>query len=332
MNTTVRLKQRPYGYTDDNTWTINEESIPSLSDNQFLVKINYISLDPAMRGWMDDAPSYLPPVKIGEVMRAGCTGEVVESNNSKFKVGATVTGWFGAQEYAVSDGEGVYDISAFGVPEEKFLGVLGMTGYTAFFGLLDVGQPKAGETLMVSGAAGAVGSIVGQIGKIKGLRVVGIAGGPEKCNYCVNELGIDACIDYKSMDFMKKLFEQTPKGVDVYFDNVGGDILDAILIRINKKARVVLCGAIAQYNNESGIVGPKNYLSLLVNRARMEGFIVLDYADKYDEATMQLAQWMQEGKIQSVEHIENGIANFPTVFNKLFSGEKMGKLILKVNK
>jgi len=330
LNNTVRLKQRPYGFTDKNTWNISEEDLPELKDNEFLVKVNYISLDPAMRGWLDDVKSYLPPVQIGEVMRAGNTGEVVKSNNPKFKVGAKVMGWFGVQSYAVSEGKQVLDISQFGLPEEKFLSVLGMTGYTAYFGLLDVGLPKSGETIVVSGAAGAVGSIVGQIAKLKGLTVIGIAGGKEKCDHVVNDLGFDTCIDYKGMDVMKKIYEHTPKGVDIYFDNVGGEILDAILTRINKRARVVICGAISQYNATSRPSGPKNYLSLLVNRARMEGFIVLDYADRYQAAAMEMAQWMAEGKIKSFEHMEEGLENFPEIFNRLFSGEKRGKLVLKV--
>lgn len=330
LNKQIILNQRPIGAPTAETWTLRESEIPSIKEGEFLCEIEYISLDPAMRGWVSDAKSYLPPVQIGEVMRAGSIGKVIESNHEGYSVGDVVTGWMGVQQYAVSDGKnGAIKINPFGLPLPKFLGTLGMPGLTAYFGLLRVGLPKEGETVVVSGAAGAVGMVVGQIAKIKGCRVVGIAGGPEKCQYVVDELGFDACIDYKNENIYKALKANCPDGVDLYFDNVGGEILDAVLSRINMKARIAICGAISQYNSTE-VKGPKNYLALLVNRARMEGLIVLDYAKDYSKAIAEMAQWMQEGKLKSREHVEEGIENFFPTFNRLFSGDKKGKLVLKV--
>lgn len=326
----VKLAQRPVGAADASTWNIGKAPVQELQDGQFLTEIKYISLDPAMRGWLNDARSYIPPVQIGAVMRAGTIGEVVESKNPKFKIGDTVSGWQGVQSYAISDGSDTFKTETYGLPLPKFISVLGMPGFTAYFGLMEIGQPKAGETLVVSGAAGAVGSVVGQIGKIKGLRVVGIAGGADKCKYVVDELGFDACIDYKNENVGAKLKEYCPDRVDIYFDNVGGDILDAVLGRLNNKARIPICGAISQYNNKESVKGPSNYLALLVSRARMEGFVVMDYAKDYGKAAAEMGKWMAEGKLKSREHIEKGIENFPTIYNRLFSGEKMGKLVLEV--
>jgi NADPH-dependent curcumin reductase CurA len=330
-NRKVCLNQRPYGNTDHNTWAFKEEELRNIKEGELLIEVKYISLDPAMRGWLDDRRSYIPPVAVGDVMRAGNVGVVKESKNKNFKTGDWVMGWNGVQKYAITDGSQDHNLGKeLLLPPEKFLSVLGMPGYTAYFGLLDIGNPKEGETLVVSGAAGAVGSIVGQIAKIKGLKVVGIAGGPEKCKYVVDELGFDACIDYKDMAFAKNMMAVVPDGVDVYFDNVGGDILDFMLALINLHARVVICGAISQYNTKAQVDGPSNYLSLLVNRARMEGFVVMDFAGRYKEAALQLGQWMMEGKLKSKEHIDEGIDNFPSSFDKLFTGDKLGKLILKV--
>lgn len=331
MNKQIILSNRPIGSPDRNTWSLIETQIPTIGEGEFLCKMEYISLDPAMRGWISDAKSYLPPVQIGEVMRAGSIGRVVETKHTGYDVGDYVTGWMGVQQYAVSDGKnGATKIFPFGLPLPKFLGVLGMPGLTAYFGLLKVGLPKEGETVVVSGAAGAVGMVVGQIAKIKGCKVVGIAGGQEKCTYVVQDLGFDDCIDYKNDNIYSALKSKCPSGVDVYFDNVGGDILDAVLSRINMKARIVLCGAISQYNS-TDIQGPKNYLSLLVNRARMEGLIVLDYAKDYGKAISEMALWIQEGKLKSREHEEVGIENFYDTYQRLFSGDKKGKLVLKVD-
>ena len=283
-----------------------------------------------MRGWMNEGKSYIAPVEIGEVMRAGGLGRVTASKNPKFAVGDYVYGAIGVQEFAISNGNGITKINAGAIPLPVFLGTLGVPGMTAYFGLLDIGQPKPGETVVVSGAAGAVGTVVGQIAKIKGCTVVGIAGGPEKCNYIVKELGFDSAIDYKSEDVRKSLRKHCPNGVDIYFDNVGGDILDAALTQLARGARVVICGAISQYCNTTPIKGPSNYLSLLVNRAAMKGMVVLDYADRYPEAGREIAAWMAAGKIKSREEIVEGLEIFPETLLKLFRGENTGKLILKV--
>ncbi|MFT5916836.1 MAG: NADPH-dependent curcumin reductase CurA [Bacteroidia bacterium] len=324
------LASRPVGEPTPENWNLVSEDIPKPKENEFLVAVKYISLDPAMRGWMNEGKSYIKPVGIGEVMRAGTVGEVIESNHPDFKVGDEVSGGFGVQEYAVSDGQGVTKINTSFAALPTYLGVLGMPGMTAYFGFLDTGQPKEGETVLVSAASGAVGSVVAQIAKIIGCRVVGIAGGKEKCDYLLNELGLDEAIDYKSENIHAGLKRTCPKGIDVYFDNVGGEILDAALGRINMKARIVICGAISQYNNKTAIEGPKNYLSLLVNRARMEGIVVFDNAKNYGKAAKEMAGWMAEGKLKHKEHVVEGFENFPETLMKLFTGDKMGKLVLKV--
>ena len=330
MNKQQILRKRPIGLPDKETWELVETAIPTINDGEFLVKHTYISLDPAMRGWMNDAKSYIAPVELGAVMRAGTVGEVIESKNAKFKKGSVVVGTGGVQEYAVSDGRGYYQVDPNLVPLQTYTGTIGMPGLTAYFGLLEVGQCEEGNVVLVSGAAGAVGSVVGQIAKIKGCKVVGIAGGPEKCRYLVEELGFDHAIDYKNERVKHKIHEYCPEGIDVYFDNVGGQILDDALTALRRKARVVICGAISQYNNTTPVKGPANYLSLLVNNARMEGFVVFNFATRYQEGLMALGQWVAEGKIKTREQVEEGIENFHKTFLKLFSGEKTGKLVLKV--
>ena len=330
INHQFRLAARPVGMPKRSDWTYAEEPVREPGDGEFLVKVLYISLDPAMRGWMNESRSYIAPVGIGEVMRAGGVGRVIASKNQAFAPGNFVYGVFGVQEYAISNGKGVMKVDARVAPLPVFLGTLGMPGMTAYFGLLDTGQPKPGETVVVSCAAGAVGMVVGQIAKIKGCRVVGIAGGHEKCNYITKDLNFDAAIDYKSEDVKKSLQNYCPKGVDVYFDNVGGDILDAVLTQLARGARVVLCGAISQYNNTTPIKGPSNYLSLLVNRATMKGMLVLDYAERYGEAAREMAGWMKAGQLKSREDIVEGFETFPETLLKLFKGENTGKLVLKV--
>lgn len=330
VNHQIRLAKRPVGLPKREDWSYTEESVRELQDGEVLVKIQYVSLDPAMRGWMTDRKSYVPPVGIGEVMRAFAAGKVVESKNPRFAVGDAATGVIGAQEYAIANEKFLHKVDTSLAPLPVHLSVLGMPGMTAYFGLLDVGRPKEGETVVVSAAAGAVGSIVGQIAKIKGCRVVGVAGGPEKCKFLVSELGFDAAIDYKSEDVNVALRRACPQEVDVYFDNVGGDILDAVLAQIRLGARIVICGGISQYNNTGPVKGPSNYLSLLVNRASMTGMLVTDYAARYGEAVRAMAGWMQAGKLKSREQVERGLENFPQVFLKLFNGENLGKLILKV--
>jgi NADPH-dependent curcumin reductase len=329
-NHQFRLAARPVGLPKRNDWNYVEEPVRTPGDGELLVKVLYISLDPAMRGWMNEGKSYIQGVGIGEVMRALGAGKVIESKNPAFSVGEFVTGIFGVQEYALSNGTGVRKVDPRLAPLPVLIGALGMPGMTAYFGLLDIGKPKAGETVVVSGAAGAVGMIVGQIAKIKGCNVVGIAGGREKSDYIVKELGFDAAIDYKSEDVRKALQKHCPKGVDIYFDNVGGEILDTVLTQLARGARIVICGAISQYNNTTPIKGPSNYLSLLVNRASMTGMVVFDFAERYGEAAREMAGWMAAGKLKSREDVVSGFETFPETLLKLFKGENTGKLVLKV--
>jgi NADPH-dependent curcumin reductase CurA len=329
-NRQFRLAARPRGLPKSSDWNLTEEPVRDPGAGEVLVKILYLSLDPAMRGWMNEGRSYIEPVKIGDVMRAGAAGRVIASNNPSFAVGDHVTGMLGIQQYAISNGKGLTKVDPKLFPLPVYLGTLGITGLTAYFGLLDVGQLKAGDIVVISGAAGATGMVVGQIAKLKGCRAVGIAGGPEKCGYVTGELGFDACIDYKQDNVMQALRQHCPQGINVYFDNVGGDILDAALINLARGARVVLCGAISQYNTTTGIKGPANYLSLLVNSARMEGFIVFNYASRYPEAACEMAGWIGQGKLKSREQVVEGFENFPEALLKLFRGENTGKLVLKV--
>lgn len=330
MNRVYRLVARPVGLPKATDFRLSEEPLQPLQDGELRVAVEYISVDPAMRGWMNEGKSYIPPVGIGEVMRAGAAGQVIESKHPDFPVGAAVTGTFGVQAYATSKGRDVIKVDLSSAALPVYLGTLGMPGITAYFGLLDVGKAKAGDTVVVSGAAGAVGTVVGQIAKLKGCRVVGIAGGPDKCKYIVEELGFDAAIDYRSADLKKALREHCPKGVDVYFDNVGGEILDAALTQLARGARIVICGAISQYNNTTPVKGPSNYLSLLVNRASMTGMVVFDYAPRYAEATAEMAAWMKAGLLKSREDVVVGLETFPETLLKLFKGENTGKLVLKV--
>jgi NADPH-dependent curcumin reductase CurA len=326
-----KLRARPTGMVGREHFEETTAAAPSPAAGEALVAVEYVSLDPAMRGWLNDVKSYVPPVGIGEVMRAIGVGRVVESKDPALAPGDLVTGITGVQQFATAPVKQWTKIDPRLAPPPRWLGVLGMPGMTAYFGLLDVGQPKAGETLVVSAAAGAVGSIVGQLGKIHGLRVVGIAGGADKCRYIVDELGFDAAIDYKHDDVRKKMRELCPDGVDVYFDNVGGEILDIALAQLRRHARVVICGAISQYNVEGGVVsGPKNYLSLLINSARMEGFVVFHFAKRYPEAAAALARWVGEGKLKAKEQVVDGIDKFPEALGMLYRGENVGKLVLKV--
>ena len=324
------LAKRPVGAATRYTFTYQEIPVGQPVEGQILVKNEYLSLDPAMRGWMNEGKSYIPPVGLGEVMRALGVGKVIASSHPDFSVGDYVNGALGVQDYFLGAPRGFYKIDPTLVPLPVYLSALGMTGMTAYFALLEVGTPKEGDTVVISGAAGAVGSIAGQIAKLKGCRVVGIAGGKEKCSYLIEELGFDGVIDYKNEDVLAGLKRECPKGVDVYFDNVGGDILDAVLSRLSFKARVVICGAISQYNNKEAVKGPSNYLSLLVNRARMEGFVVMDYADRYGAAGQEMAGWLAKGQLKSREDIVEGLQTFPEMLMKLFNGENFGKLILKV--
>ena len=330
INHQFRLAARPAGLPKRSDWSVSEEPVRDPGPGEVLVKVLYISLDPAMRGWMNEGKSYIAPVGIGEVMRAGAIGCVLASQDPTFAAGDHVSGALGVQEYANVPGKQLTKVDGRIAPLPTFLNVLGMPGLTAYFGLLDIGKPQPGQTVVVSGAAGAVGSVVGQIARIKGSRAVGIAGGADKCRYLVDELGFDGAIDYKSADVKAGLKEHCPQGVDVYFDNVGGDILDAALTRLARNARIVICGAISQYNNTQPVKGPANYLSLLVNRASMTGMVVFDYAARYAEAAREMAGWMAAGKLKSREDIVSGFNTFPDTLLKLFSGENTGKLVLKV--
>lgn len=336
MSTTqqLRLAARPAGEPRPSDFDLVAAQVPEPAEGEFVAEVTHISVDPAMRGWMSAAPSYVPPVEIGEVMRAFTLGRVIASRHEGFAAGDLLHGMFGVQEHAVSDGAGVVKIApSDGVSVAAHLGVLGMPGMTAYFGMLDVGRVQAGDTVLISGAAGAVGSTAGQIAKIKGARVVGIAGGAEKCRLLVEELGFDAAIDYKSGDLADRLREHTPEGVDLFFDNIGGDILDLGLTRLARGARVVICGATSQYNAIDAMQGPRNYMALLIQRASMTGFLVFDYLERYAEAAAQMSSWLADGRLVSVEHTVSGsIDEFPQTLVGLFAGENTGKLVLDLER
>src|SRR3954463_11702428 len=307
VNRQLLLAKRPGGEPAPDDFEVREEDLPALADGEVAVKVLQISLDPAMRGWMRDTPSYVPPVGLGEVMRAGTTGVVVESNSDKLAAGDHVVGILGVQEQGVAPDSALTKVDTNVAPLETYLGGLGMPGLTAYFGLTEVGDLEEGDTVVISGAAGAVGSVAGQLAKAMGAtNVVGIAGGPEKCQWIVDDLGFDAAIDYKSESVGKRLHELCPDGINVYFDNVGGDILDAALANLAWGARVVICGAISQYNAEGGMTGPKNYMMLLVKRSRMQGFLVFDYVKQYGDALREMAGWLQSGQLKTREEIVEG--------------------------
>ena len=330
INTRVLLASRPVGLPKNENWKIETVEAGQPAEGEFLAEVLYISLDPAMRGWINEGKSYVDAVGIGEVMRAGGVARVIESRNPGFAIGDYVAGSSGVQKYWISNGRDVRKVDPELAPLPKYLGVLGMPGMTAYFGLLEVGELKAGDTVLVSGAAGAVGAIVGQIAKIKGCRVVGIAGGEDKCSYLTGELGFDAAIDYKSEPLYPAVKKHCPEGIDVYFDNVGGETLDVALAHLRLNARVVICGAISQYNRTTPMKGPQNYLSLLINRAKMEGFIVFDFTADYAKAASDMSRWIDEGSLQAREHIVKGLETFPETLLMLFDGRNQGKLIIKV--
>jgi NADPH-dependent curcumin reductase CurA len=330
-NSQIKLAARPVGLPKPSDWEFTTTTARDPEAGEALVKVLYLSLDPAMRGWMNEGRSYIAPVKIGAEMRAGGIGIVVASADPSLAPGDHVYGTLDVQEYATVKAASLTKVDPKAAPLPVYLNVLGMPGMTAYFGLFEVGRPKPGETVVVSGAAGAVGMTVGQLAKIHGCRVVGIAGGPDKCRFVTDELGFDAAIDYKAVELGPALREQCPTGIDVYFDNVGGDTLDACLARLTLHARVVICGAISQYNATSAIKGPSNYLSLLVNRASMQGMVVFDYAARYAEAVTAMSGWIAEGKLKSREDVvSGGVAAFPETLLKLFKGENFGKLVLHV--
>jgi hypothetical protein len=330
VNHAFRLASRPVGLCSRENFEYTEEPVREPGPDEVLVRVLYLSLDPAMRGWMNDARSYVPPVGIGEVMRALGIGRVQESRHPDCSAGDYVSGVLGVQEYATVPGAALTRVDPDLAPLPVQLGALGMPGLTAYFGLLDIGRPEPGQTVVVSGSAGAVGSVVGQIAKLKGARAVGVAGGPEKCAWVVQELGFDAAIDYRGEDVGAALRERCPQGIDVYFDNVGGDILDAALAHLARRARVVICGAISQYNATEGVRGPANYLALLVHHASMTGFVITDYARQFEEGRHELARWFAAGELRSREDIVDGLENFPEAFLKLFTGDHLGKLVLRI--
>jgi NADPH-dependent curcumin reductase CurA len=330
QNRRLVLAQRPSGLVNDSTTRVETEPVPDLNDGEALVKVRYLSIDPTIRTWMDDVPSYLPPIQVGEVVRSGGLGEVVASRSEAYQPGQQVFGMTGWQDYVIVDsGERSMQVLPEGVPPGLAIGILGVTGMTAYFGMIDVGRVTDGDVVVVSGAAGATGSAAGQIARIKGAeKVVGIAGGPEKCAHIVNDLGYDEAIDYKNDNVAKRLREACPTGIDLYFDNVGGSILNDCLANLAMRGRVVLCGAISGYNSDAPPEGPSNYLSLLVRRGRMEGFIIIDYLDRFPAAQLEVAGWIAEGKIKSSEHIVEGLERAPDALNLLFSGGNTGKVIV----
>jgi len=330
QNRRLVLAKRPSGLVDESTVRLESEAVPEIADGEALVRVRYLSIDPTIRTWMDDIPSYLPPIEIGEVIRSGGVGEVIDSRCEVYTPGQLLFGMTGWQDYVVVDaGERAMQVLPDGVPPGIAIGILGVTGMTAYFGITDVGQVKADDVVVVSGAAGATGSAAGQIAKIKGAKkVVGIAGGGEKCAFIVDELGFDDAIDYKNDNVAARLRETCPDGIDLYFDNVGGSILDDCLGNLALRGRVVLCGAISTYNSDGPPPGPSNYLRLVVNRGRMEGFIILDYLDRFPAAQMEIAAWIAEGKIKSSEHLVQGLEHAPEALNLLFSGGNTGKVIV----
>jgi hypothetical protein len=310
---------------------LREEPVPEIGEKQFLVRNLYLSCDPAQRAWMT-RETYVPMIPLGAVMPSGATGQIVASTHPDYLEGDIVSGMFGWQDYAVSDGGGFVPVRKLppGAPIPTCMSVLGVTGLTAYFGMLRVGDPKPGETVLVSGAAGATGSIATQIAKIAGARVVGIAGGPAKCSWLTDELGLDAAIDYRSGPVGPRIKELCPDGVNVYFDNVGGEILDAALARLAIGARVVVCGAISMYNDPAGVVGPRNYTNLIVTRSRMQGFLVTDFAPHFAEAVGDLVRWVGEGRLRDRVDVVEGLENAPDAFRRLFTGENLGKQLVRI--
>jgi NADPH-dependent curcumin reductase len=330
-NRRLVLAERPTGMVDEKTVRLEEADAPEPGDGEALARVRYISIDPTIRTWMDDAPGYLPPIAIGAVVRAGGIVEVVRSNSERYEPGDLLFGFSGWQDYTIASEATGYQALPDGVSPTLALSLFGITGMTAYFGLIDVGKVKQGDVVVVSGAAGATGSTVGQIAKIKGAgKVIGIAGGPQKCTSIVDELGFDEAIDYKSENVAARLREAAPDGIDLYFDNVGGEILDACLAQLALRGRIVLCGAIASYNESGTGRGIANTSNLIVKRARMEGFLILDYFDRLDEGRAEVAGWLAEGKIKSSEHIVEGLENAPQALNLLFTGGNTGKVIVKV--
>jgi hypothetical protein len=331
LNRQLVLARRPSGMVDESTVRLEEKPVPEPGPGQALIRVRYLSIDPTIRTWMNDAGGYLPPIAIGDPVRGVGIGEVVASHTERFGVGELVFGMTGWQDYTLA-GEGAADMQVLppGIDPATALNVFGVTGMTAYFGLLDVGRLKEGDTVVVSGAAGATGSVVGQIARIKGAgKVIGIAGSDDKCAWLVHELGYDAAINYRSDDVRSRLQELCPDGVDLYFDNVGGELLDTVLGQLALRGRIVLCGAISTYNNPGRVPGPSNYRNLITRRGRMEGFLILDYTSRFPEAQLEMAGWLMEGRIHHKEHILDGLERAPEALNLLFTGGNTGKVIVR---
>ncbi len=331
VNRQITLAARPVGYPKESDFKLVEAPMPVPGPGEALVKIVYVSLDPYMRGLMKEVPAYWPPLALGDLMVGGAVGKIVQSNHPDFRKGDIVEGMFGWQEYTVTDGKELRRVDPNAAPISTALGVLGMPGLTAYFGLLEVGRPKAGEVVLVSGGAGAVGSVVGQLAKMQGCRVIGIAGADAKINHMVRDYGYDAAFNYKSVEnYYAVLSEMCPDGVDVYFDNVGGAITDAALRLLNTGARVAICGQISQYNLEQPETGPRSFPQLLFKQARAEGFLVMQFADRYAQALVELTRWLQEKKLKYREDIVEGIENAPAAFIAMLHGRNIGKQLVKL--
>ena len=331
-NRRMILAARPQGMVDASTVRMETGPVPEPGPGQALVKIQWLSIDPTIRTWMDDRPGYLPPIALGEVVRGGVLGEVTASNNDAYVPGDTVFGMAGWQDWTLAgDGAHAMQVIPGGLEAGAVLNVFGVNGMTAYWGLLDVGRVQQGDVVVVSGAAGATGSLVGQIAKIKGAgKVVGLAGTPEKCAWITDELGFDAAIDYRTEDVAAALRRHCPKGIDLYFDNVGGEILDICLAQLALRGRIALCGAISIYNATDRPAGPSNVFNLIIKRGRMEGFLVLDYVERFPTAQLEMAGWLAEGKIKHREHVVHGLEHAPDALNVLFTGGNIGKVIVEV--
>ncbi|WP_077174925.1 NADP-dependent oxidoreductase [Yersinia proxima] len=335
-NRRILLASRPQGMPTQENFILDTQPIPQPTAGQVLLRTRYLSLDPYMRGRMSDAPSYAAPVEVGDVMVGGAVSRVEASQHPDFQVGDWVLARSGWQDYALSDGSDIRNLGPQLSHPSRALGVLGMPGFTAYMGLLDIGQPKAGETLVVAAASGAVGSVVGQIGKLKGCKVIGIAGGAEKCRYVVEELGFDACIDHKATDFAQQLEKACSAGIDIYYENVGGAVFDAVLPLLNPRARIPVCGLIARYNDTELPDGPDRLPLLqsiiLRKRIRMQGFIIFDdYAPHFDDFLQQMTPWVEQGKIKFREDLVDGLENAPQAFIGLLEGKNFGKLVIRVS-
>lgn len=332
-NRQIQLAARPTGFPKESDFKLAETNAPQAKNGEVLIRTRFVSVDPYMRGRMNEARAYAEPFQIDQVIYGGAVGEVVESNNGKLKVGDIVHGMWGWQDYYATKGDDVYPVDPNLAPISTSLGVLGMPGLTAYFGFLDICEPKEGETVYVSGAAGAVGQLVGQIAKIKGCRAVGSAGTDEKIEFLTDECGYDGAFNYKKdTDYVSKIRELCPKGIDCYFDNVGGEMTDAVFLNLNSFARISICGVISQYNLEKPEMGPRStYTMLLIRQARAQGFLVFQFADRYPEGIKQMAQWIQEGKIRYREDIVDGLENTPKAFIRMLNGENKGKQLVRVS-